>query len=77
MNKLILIVSGLITLFQIDKYTNSSADQFSINLNELKGINSVPFYLTAPAISKHPPAAGKRTKLRLEKYEDSEIYHNR
>lgn len=75
MNKFILIVSGLITLLQIEKCTNSTADQFSTDLNELKDINSVPFDLTVPAISEEAPTAGKRTKQRLEDYEDSEVYH--
>ncbi len=75
MKMIILIVSGLMTLLQLAPCNHSTDKTCSTNPNQLKDINSVPFDLTIPAISNEPPAAGKRTKQRLEKYEDTEVYH--
>lgn len=75
MNKTILIVSCLIALLQVEKCNKSTASLFNSTPNELKDINSVPFDLTVPAISKEPLKAGRRTKQQLDEYIDSDVYH--
>jgi hypothetical protein len=75
MNKIILIISGLMILFLLAQCNNSTGKKISTNLKELKDINTVPFDLTIPGITNEPPAAGKRVKQKLENFADMDVYH--
>jgi len=75
MNKIVLIILGLMALLQLEQCNYLIGKKFSTNSSKLKDINTVPFDLTIPAISNEPPAPGKRVKLKLEKYEDTEVYN--
>jgi len=75
MNKLALIIVGIISLFLLTQCKSSLSKKQNTNLKELQDINSVPFDLTIPEITQEPPAAGKRVRQKLAGYKDTDVYH--